>query len=94
MTRPGNPGVRARDPDALAKITQARAARHAAEIVASADAWLPTVRRLYNLHVKPILVAINKLGGVLENHTIGASTPTGPVIQLRQGWHVHNASWH
>jgi DNA invertase Pin-like site-specific DNA recombinase len=48
--RPGNPGVRARDPDAIAKITQARAARHAAEIVASADAWLPTVRRLRPQH--------------------------------------------
>jgi len=44
--RPGNPGVRARDPAAIAKITQARAARHTAQLVASADAWLPTVRQL------------------------------------------------
>jgi DNA invertase Pin-like site-specific DNA recombinase len=44
--KPGNPGVRERRPEAIAKITEARAARQLAKLMASADDWLPIVRRL------------------------------------------------
>lgn len=44
--RPGNPGVRAGDPAAIDKIRQARDVRYVRQLVASADAWLPTVRKL------------------------------------------------
>ena len=62
--RPGNPGVRARDPAAIAKITQARAARHAAQVVALADTWLPIVRQLRPKHNwQAVVKALNGKGG-------------------------------
>jgi len=62
--RPGNPGVRARDPAAIAKITEARAARHVARLAASADAWLPTVRKLRPHHDwQTVVQALNAKGG-------------------------------
>lgn len=62
--RPGNPGVRARDPMAIAKITKARAARHTTQLVASADTWLPTVRKLRPQHDwHAVVKALNDNGG-------------------------------
>lgn len=43
---PGNPGLRLRDKGAIAKTTAARNRRYVADLVASMDAWMPTVRRL------------------------------------------------
>lgn len=43
---PGNPGLRARRPEAIAKVSAARRATYDADLLASMDAWMPTVRRL------------------------------------------------
>lgn len=43
---PGNPGIRERRPEALAKIRSAQKAAYGARIQASAQQWLPTVRRM------------------------------------------------
>lgn len=62
--RPGNPGVRARDPAAIAKITQAKAEQHTAQLVASADTWLPTVRKLRPHHDwHAVVKVLNDNGG-------------------------------
>lgn len=45
-SRPGNPGLRAKDPRAITKIARARREGHTGRVVATVDAWLPTVRRL------------------------------------------------
>jgi DNA invertase Pin-like site-specific DNA recombinase len=42
----GNPGLRARDPDAIRKSRTARDAAHFEAVLAGLDAWLPTVRRM------------------------------------------------
>ena len=42
----GNPGLRARDPDAIRKARAARDATHLDAVLAGLDQWLPTVRRL------------------------------------------------
>jgi DNA invertase Pin-like site-specific DNA recombinase len=42
----GNPGLRARDPDAIRKVRKSRDAAHLAGVLAQLDAWLPTVRRM------------------------------------------------
>jgi DNA invertase Pin-like site-specific DNA recombinase len=42
----GNPGLRARDPDAIRKVRKHRDAAHLAGILAQLDSWLPTVRRM------------------------------------------------
>ena len=42
----GNPGLRARDPEAIRKARGARDAAHLATILARLDEWLPTVRRM------------------------------------------------
>ncbi len=44
--QPGNPGVRERRPEALAKIAAAQKAAYGARIQATANQWLPTVRRM------------------------------------------------
>jgi hypothetical protein len=44
--RAGNPGLRGRDPAALRKLSAARRAGHLGRLIASAEAWLPAVRRL------------------------------------------------
>jgi DNA invertase Pin-like site-specific DNA recombinase len=44
--RPGNPGLRAGDPAAIAKAAAARNRVFTAEVLASADRWLPTVKRM------------------------------------------------
>lgn len=47
---PGNPGLRSRKPEAIAKIAAARRATYDTELVASMDSWMPTVRRLRPQH--------------------------------------------
>ena len=42
----GNPGLRERRPEALAKMTAAQKAGYGARIQATANQWLPTVRRM------------------------------------------------
>ena len=43
---PGNPGIRERRPDALAKMTVAQKAAYGARLQSSANQWLPIVRRM------------------------------------------------
>lgn len=43
---PGNPGIRERRPEALAKMTAAQKAAYGARIQSSANQWLPIVRRM------------------------------------------------
>ncbi|MGE0280363.1 MAG: recombinase family protein [Rhizobiaceae bacterium] len=43
---PGNPGLRERRPEALAKTAKARERAYAAKIHTSLDSWWPTVKRL------------------------------------------------
>jgi DNA invertase Pin-like site-specific DNA recombinase len=43
---PGNPGLRERRPEALAKTAKARERAYAAKVQASLDSWWPTVKRL------------------------------------------------
>ena len=42
----GNPGLRARDPEAIRKIRKSRDAAYLDGILSQLDSWLPTVRRL------------------------------------------------
>ncbi len=42
----GNPGLRARDPDAIRKARSSRDASHLNTVLAHLDSWLPTVRRM------------------------------------------------
>jgi DNA invertase Pin-like site-specific DNA recombinase len=43
---PGNPGLRARDPQAIRKIRSARDQAQLERLIDTADSWLPTVRRM------------------------------------------------
>jgi DNA invertase Pin-like site-specific DNA recombinase len=42
----GNPGLRARNPDAIRKVRASRDKAHMAALLARLDGWLPTVRRM------------------------------------------------
>lgn len=42
----GNPGLRAREPEAIRKVQASRDAAHLAGVLAQLDSWLPTVRRM------------------------------------------------
>ena len=42
----GNPGLRAKDPDAIRKVRASRDAGHLKGVLARLDTWLPTVRRM------------------------------------------------
>ena len=42
----GNPQLKARDPDAIRRLSRSRAAAYMFKISAAAEEWLPTVRRL------------------------------------------------
>ena len=42
----GNPGLRARDPDAIRKVRASRDAAHLTALLDRMDGWLPTVRRM------------------------------------------------
>lgn len=43
---PGNPGLRARKPAAIAKISAARRSNHEAELRSTMDSWMPIVKRM------------------------------------------------
>jgi len=43
---PGNPGIRTRNPEMFAKMTAAQKAAYGVRIQATADQWLPIVRRM------------------------------------------------
>ena len=47
---PGNPGLRAREPAAIAKISKARDRAYMAELLAGIETWLPTVKRMRPEH--------------------------------------------
>lgn len=47
---PGNPGIRERRPEALAKMTAAQRAAYGERVQATANQWLPTVRRMRRDH--------------------------------------------
>ncbi len=61
---PGNPGVRDRRPDALAKITAAQKAAYGARIQATANQWLPTVRRMRPDHTWDDIARVLKQRGL------------------------------
>jgi hypothetical protein len=42
----GNPGLRSRDPMAIAKVRASRDASHLQGVLTHLDSWLPTVRRM------------------------------------------------
>jgi hypothetical protein len=42
----GNPGLRRGDPEAIKKVTAARDAAYLATLIAGAEIWLPTVKRM------------------------------------------------
>jgi hypothetical protein len=44
--RPGNPGVRAGDKEAIAKIQRGRHDTHLSKVLAQVDTWLPLVRKM------------------------------------------------
>src|ERR671920_2192667 len=48
--RPGNPGMRERRPEAIRKIALAREKIYLDELIAGADRWMPTVRRMRPQH--------------------------------------------
>jgi DNA invertase Pin-like site-specific DNA recombinase len=61
---PGNPGVRARRPEALAKMTAAQKAAYGARIQATVNQWLPTVRRMRPDHTWDDIARVLKQRGV------------------------------
>ena len=48
--KPGNPGMRERRPEAIRKIALAREKAYLDELIAGADQWMPTVRRMRPHH--------------------------------------------
>ena len=48
--KPGNPGMRERRPDAIRKVALAREKVYLDELIAGADQWMPTVRRMRPHH--------------------------------------------
>lgn len=74
----GNPGLRDKRPDALAKIAAARRRNYSAKVEMTLDAWLPIVRRMRPDSTWDDIVR-------LLNHTPGAQ-PEGPwtVDRLRR----------
>jgi DNA invertase Pin-like site-specific DNA recombinase len=60
---PGNPGVRDRRPEALAKMTAAQKAAYGARIQATVNQWLPTVRRLRPDHTWDDIARVLKQRG-------------------------------
>jgi DNA invertase Pin-like site-specific DNA recombinase len=56
----GNPGLRGRDPEAIAKVQGARRQTRLEKLSATADAWLPIVRTLRPLAAWPVVLdAVN-----------------------------------
>jgi DNA invertase Pin-like site-specific DNA recombinase len=48
--KPGNPGIRESQPEAIRKIAVAREKVYLDELIAGADRWMPTVRRMRPQH--------------------------------------------
>lgn len=61
---PGNPGIRERRPEALAKVTAAQKAAFGARIQATASQWLPTVRRMRPDHTWDDIARVLKQRGL------------------------------
>jgi DNA invertase Pin-like site-specific DNA recombinase len=61
---PGNPGIRERRPEALAKMTAAQKAAFGARIQATASQWLPTVRRMRPDHTWDDIARVLKQRGL------------------------------
>jgi len=60
---PGNPGIRERRPEALAKMKAAQKAAFGARIQATANQWLPTVRRMRPDHTWDDIARVMKQRG-------------------------------
>lgn len=60
---PGNPGIRERRPEALAKMRAAQKAAFGARIQATANQWLPTVRRMRPDHTWDDIARVLKQRG-------------------------------
>ncbi|MBX4962686.1 recombinase family protein [Rhizobium binae] len=61
---PGNPGVRERRPEALAKMTAVQKAAYGERVQASANQWLPTVRRMRPDHTWDDIARVLKQRGL------------------------------
>lgn len=61
---PGNPGIRERRPEALAKVTAAQKAAYGTRIQATASQWLPTVRRMRPDHTWDDIARVLKQRGL------------------------------
>ena len=61
---PGNPGIREKRPEALAKMTAVQKAAYGDRIQASANQWLPTVRRLRPDHTWDDIARVLKQRGL------------------------------
>ncbi|MBZ6078859.1 recombinase family protein [Microvirga puerhi] len=61
--KPGNPGMRERNPEAIRKIALAREKVYLDRLIASADRWLPTVRRMRPHHPWDDIVHLLSDGG-------------------------------
>ncbi|WP_157016756.1 recombinase family protein [Mesorhizobium xinjiangense] len=61
---PGNPGVRERRPDVLAKMTAAQKAAYGARLQSTANQWLPIVRRMRPDHTWVDISRVLKQRGV------------------------------
>ncbi|TMU86282.1 recombinase family protein [Brucella haematophila] len=60
---PGNPGIRERRPEALAKMTAAQKAAYGTRIQATANQWLPTVKRMRPDHTWDDIARVLKQRG-------------------------------
>ena len=61
---PGNPGIRERRPEALAKMTAAQKAAYETRIQATASQWLPIVRRMRPDHTWDDVARVLKQRGL------------------------------
>lgn len=65
--RPGNPGLRSRDPDALRKASNARDQVYLATLLTGVDTWLPIVRRMRPDQAwGDVVGSLNARGGTLD----------------------------
>ncbi|WP_454858679.1 recombinase family protein [Rhizobium binxianense] len=62
--KPGNPGLRDGKPEALAKMTAAQKAAYGERIQATANQWLPTVRRMRPDHTWDDIARVLKQRGL------------------------------
>lgn len=62
--KPGNPGIRERRPEALAKMTAAQKAAYGDRVQATAGQWLPTVRRMRPDHTWDDIARVLKQRGL------------------------------